>query len=329
MSIEKKDNRLSSSADQQSIDRRAFFTKCSQCTAGLLFLAIPGGMATASTITGMIGSKDEIEDARKIFLKKGACSHALFYLLNREFGHQRPEEEKAVDPLAGGIMQMGFQCGVLWGATMAAGAETYRQSNSMDQAMARAITTSQEIVDAFVKKTNTLNCIEITNINWKGRFAMLKGMFNMGDCLRLVDKMSNKLLKVTRHSLANPPDHEPVEVLSCASETARQMGATDEQVVMVAGLAAGIGLSGHGCGALSAAIWMNTMEWNRQNPKKGALLNEYAKKTTKEFEAITGGEYECSKICGMRFNSVEEHTEYLKNGGCTTIINMLAATKVC
>ena len=34
------------------------------------------------------------------------------------------------------------------------------------------------------------------------------------------------------------------------------MGATDEQMVTVAGFAGGMGLSGKACGALAAAVWM-------------------------------------------------------------------------
>jgi hypothetical protein len=58
-------------------------------------------------------------DTRKIFWTKGPCSHALYYILNREFGHLKENEEHASDPLAGGIMQNGHQCGMIWGATLA------------------------------------------------------------------------------------------------------------------------------------------------------------------------------------------------------------------
>lgn len=42
-------------------------------------------------------------DARKIFKKLGSCSHTFFYILNREYGHPKRIEERAADPLAGGI----------------------------------------------------------------------------------------------------------------------------------------------------------------------------------------------------------------------------------
>ena len=34
-------------------------------------------------------------DTKKVFLKKGACSHTFFYILNREFGNQKENEERA------------------------------------------------------------------------------------------------------------------------------------------------------------------------------------------------------------------------------------------
>jgi len=42
--------------------------------------------------------------------------------------------------------------------------------------------------------------------------------------------------------------------MSCASEVVRRMGGRDEERVMVSGFAGGLGLSGNGRGALSAAI---------------------------------------------------------------------------
>jgi hypothetical protein len=37
-------------------------------------------------------------------------------------------------------------------------------------------------------------------------------------------------------------------------------------------------------------------------------------------------EIQCEKICGRRFNSLEEHTEFIKEGGCQKLIRVLADT---
>ncbi|MGI9549610.1 MAG: hypothetical protein ACR2MT_00310, partial [Aurantibacter sp.] len=59
---------------------------------------------------------DGPKDGRKVFKKLGTCSRTFFHILNREFGHLKESEEEASGALAGGIMQEGEQCGMLWGA---------------------------------------------------------------------------------------------------------------------------------------------------------------------------------------------------------------------
>jgi hypothetical protein len=52
------------------------------------------------------------------------------------------------------------------------------------------------------------------------------------------------------------------------------MGASDEEMVLVAGFAGGMGLSDNACGALGAAIWMNTLAWNREaGYKKSSIFS--------------------------------------------------------
>ena len=54
-------------------------------------------------------------DAKKTFKDLGTCSRTFEYILNREFGNDLEYEERAADPLAGGIMRKGHQCGMLLG----------------------------------------------------------------------------------------------------------------------------------------------------------------------------------------------------------------------
>ena len=84
----------------------------------------------------MPGAKN---DARRVFLKKGTCSRTFFFLLDREFGRPRENEERASDPLAGGLLNTGHQCGMLWGATLATGAEAFRRHPDREKAMTAAI----------------------------------------------------------------------------------------------------------------------------------------------------------------------------------------------
>ena len=88
---------------------------------------------------GRIGSERVKLKAKRTFLRKGTCSRTFFYLLDREFGHPMDAEEKAIDPLAGGILQQGYQCGMLWGASMAIGTEASRRIEDPGRSTALAI----------------------------------------------------------------------------------------------------------------------------------------------------------------------------------------------
>jgi hypothetical protein len=52
-------------------------------------------------------------------------------------------------PFAGGIAQYGYQCGMLWGATLAAGAQAYRLYGAGPQAETQAIIAAQRLVESF------------------------------------------------------------------------------------------------------------------------------------------------------------------------------------
>ncbi len=50
------------------------------------------------------------------------------------------------------------------------------------------------------------------------------------------------------------------------------MGATEEESIMVAGFAGGIGLSGHACGALGAVVWYKMLDLNKKNTGKSQSM---------------------------------------------------------
>lgn len=104
---------------------------------------------------------------------------------------------------------------------------------------------------------------------------------------------------------------------------AEKAGQSDMHQVMAAGLAGGIGLSGGGCGALGTAIWIHAMNLRRQglgNKDISSWINDLIDK----FIKTANYELECSEITGRKFESVEEHASYLKDGGCSQIIDILA-----
>ncbi len=93
------------------------------------------------------------QDAKVVFSKCGTCSRTFAHLLNRAYGHPKETAEIAMNPLAGGIANQGHQCGMLWGAAMAVGAEAFRRNKDQEKAIALAVTATQHIVESFVNRT--------------------------------------------------------------------------------------------------------------------------------------------------------------------------------
>jgi len=96
------------------------------------------------------------------FLNGRACSDTLFHVLNRAFDQPLNPEERAVTPFAGGIKQHGYQCGMIWGATLAAGVQPFQLFGPGPQAEAKAIIAAQRLVESFRAGNNYINCYDIT-----------------------------------------------------------------------------------------------------------------------------------------------------------------------
>ncbi|MFC2036083.1 C-GCAxxG-C-C family (seleno)protein, partial [Chloroflexota bacterium] len=87
--------------------------------------------------------------------------------------------------------------------------------------------------------------------------------------------------------------------------------------------AGGIGLSGGACGALGAAIWIIGMNDPKaakkmNNPNVSNVIDRFIKSNTADFR------FECSEIVGRRFENIDDHAGYLRGGGCSEIIEVLA-----
>ena len=273
---------------------------------------------------------------KKTFLKCGTCSRAMYHLLNHEFNNIRTEEEKASDLLAGGIAMKGRQCGMLWGGALAVGAESFRRYNNTNEATATAINASKYLIESFHHRAGTVDCRDITKVNWekKSHFVIffLKTVaqgFVFSPCFRFIDKWTPEAIRAANKGLSEKSvQNQPC--LSCAAEVLKKMGASDEESATVAGFAGGIGLSGNACGALSAAIWYKMLEWGKKNLGKTPAMtnNPEVNEILTTFYKQTDSEMLCHKISGIKFTSISEHTEYLKNGGCRDLLDALAAKPV-
>ena len=272
-----------------------------------------------------------LNDTKQVFKESGTCSKTFFHLLNREFDHQKESEETAADPLAGGLMQKGHQCGMLWGASLAIGVESYHRYKDPDIAIRMAIEATRQVTKSFHETAGTMNCRDITKCNMDSFFGMtkymikimLKGM-NNSTCFNLAEKWAPEAIETAKKGLNQHEKEASESVLGCASEVVKKMGGNEEEVVTVAGFAGGLGLSGSACGALSATVWMNSLKWTKEHPGKSAWSNPMAKQTLKGFLAETDSEMLCHEICGQRFKTIKDHTKYIADGGCIDLINALA-----
>lgn len=277
----------------------------------------------------MKASKAVKHDTKWVFLKKGTCSRTLFYILNREFGNPKEPEEKAIDPMAVGILQNGYQCGQIWGGSMAVGTEAYPRYKDDSIVTKVSIDTTKELVNSFKEFYNTIECEDIIGTkvaNGKDALKlMVTGKFLK--CFKLADRWAPKAIEIAKNGLDKQPETDNHEkCVSCASLVVKKMGGTDEQAAMVSGFAGGLGLSGSGCGALSAAVWMATYKYEQLHGKSTYPCPDATKVLQSLLEA-TDYEFECRNITGKTFNNTCDHTDFINNGGCGELINRLSQTQ--
>ena len=271
-------------------------------------------------------------DAKAVFKKCMTCSRTFAHILNREFGHHHPDEEKALDSLAGGIANHGHQCGMLWGSVLAIGAEAYRREKDPDKAIALAVTASQHIIESFVNRTSTVTCREIIGLNLNSvlgfiRFMIrvnLQGMDNT-QCFNLAEDWAPEAIAASNQGIEDSIQLTQ-KPQSCATKMAYRMGASEEEAIMASGFAGGLGLSGAACGALGTALWLKTLRWVKENPDKTPpmMKNPMANELVNALKEITDGETICENICGQRFKDINEHSEYVHQGGCEKLIQTLS-----
>lgn len=266
--------------------------------------------------------------AKRAFIKHGTCSRTFYFLLSREFGNIKDKEGQALDPLAGGILQQGYECGMLWGASLAVGAESFKRNNNLQLAIPLAIQATQHIMKSFENRTKTIECEEITRTDFNNKWSFAKYMLSgkFVSCFTLTGKWAPEAIYAAKEGLSSKPIFKSLQPIpiSCASEVVKKMGGSDEEMAMVAGFAGGMGLSGSGCGALAACIWKTILELVKKGNWKYSMSDPVTEGILKKFYDITDYKMECHEICGKRFNSIDEHTEFIKEGGCNQLINMLS-----
>ena len=229
--------------------------------------------------------------------------------------------------LAGGIMGQGYQCGQIWGAALAAGARAYQLFGPGPQAETAAVIASQRLVKTFRSHYQEINCLELTGADIKIPKQALKYLAKGGPirCFSMTAGYASAAFREINSAFADLSIEAMPRPVSCAAVLAQKMGLSEMQTVMAAGLAGGIGLSGGACGVLGAAIWILSLKGGKEGVQF-SYDNPEATATIERFLESTDYEFECSKITGRRFESVQDHARYIRDGGCSKIIAAIAAS---
>jgi hypothetical protein len=215
-----------------------------------------------------------------------------------------------------------------WGATLAAGAQAYRLLGPGPQAENKAIFAAQRLVQSFHALNNQINCLEITDIDKSSSamkmitFFLFKG--GTIGCFRMAAKYAPVAFSEINNALSEKHIKAPSLPVSCAAMLAQKMGVSDMHRVMAAGFAGGIGLCGGACGALGAAIWIIGMNSIKEGAGKISFNNPGALDAIDRFIKRTDYKFECSEIVGRKFENIDDHASYLRDGGCSGIFEALA-----
>lgn len=252
-------------------------------------------------------------------------------VVDDSFGYAYTLEEKSTMPLAGGVASHGYQCGLLWGGALAAGARAYHEFGPGPQAETGAIIASQKLVETFQARTkNEIDCSEITHLNFQDKnpvVPILKFFMKGGPivCFSMAARYIPEAFDDIKDVFFKDDEQIESEALpvSCTAVLAKKMGVSEAQVVMAAGLAGGIGLSGGGCGALGAAIWIGGLK-GRERIENLSYADTWIGELIEKFLKSSDYTFECAEIAGRKFESVEDHAEYVRQGGCAKIIEALA-----
>ena len=97
----------------------------------------------ASATQGRAETMSRQSSRRSATLARSTVANAVFIL--------------AAAPFAGGIMQNGYQCGMIWGAALAAGAQACRVFGPGPQAETMAVVAAERLVERFHSLNKNIN----------------------------------------------------------------------------------------------------------------------------------------------------------------------------
>ncbi len=127
---------------------------------------------------------------------------------------------------------------MIWGATLAAGAQAFRLFGPGPQAETAAIMAAHRAVESFRAGNKHINCLEITEIDKSSStmqmimFFLIKG--GTIGCIRMATKYAKVAFSEINSALSETDGEAVSPPVSCTAVLAQKMGLSDMQTVMAA-----------------------------------------------------------------------------------------------
>lgn len=255
----------------------------------------------------------------------------MVHVLDRAYDNPLEAEERATLPMVGGLKLHGYQCGQIWGAALAAGAQASEVKGDGPLGEAYALDASKRTIEAYRDVNGEVNCYELTATDKDSStlklvtYFLLKG--GTVSCLARATRFAPKALVAIDSSLSDTLETPSEGPVSCTAELARRTGMSKQHQVMAAGYAGGLGLSGEACGVLGLAVWVMGMEAQKQDEEvdlwSDSAYNERFERMVETFLKASDYKFECAEIVGRKFDSVADHSKHVCEGGCGGILEAM------
>lgn len=282
--------------------------------------------------------------AKYWWLRCVACSEASMTTQMRGFGIKEPAYEQAIHAFSGGFMHLGHACGLLTGAALAAGFLSRARFDDDEIMFAATLYATMQLSKALPELAGSVNCREITKellSKLSGRLRyVLRGKGRM--CGRLHLRWAPQAQELIDTALTEFSESGPVRgCANCAVQTMRKMvssvGMREEDSILVAGLAGGVGLLGNVCGALAAGVFAMS--------SARCLCKDAGKRDSRirgSFQELVGSSYRgspnqlrlafvdrfgselCIQILNRQFQDIVDHSTFVEQGGCQEVIEFVA-----
>lgn len=273
-------------------------------------------------------TSNKSQDAKLMQAETGICSRILFHIINQKFGNKMNVEENATLILTGGILKQDKLYNLMIGASLGAGAESFKETDNTNQSIFMSIRATQQLVKAFKKKQRITNRYYFTGIDFNRKNKKIKEQNTdySSVYLNIANQWAPEAIDIVEKTLSNhsKTNARQLNCYCCASRVIKEMGGNDTEAAIVAGLSGGIGMSGSICGAFSAALWFKALKWLKDNPTEITYPTPLANNVRNRFLSLTKNEVLCPSLCGKTFKTIKEHTNFISEGGCNKLINMLA-----